>query len=111
MLLKFVFFITICGISIKPIVAFIYSFEDAISLFVSSDKTFSKLDWVTNNQSTIDPRDLLCDQQFNLFADGLANREEWAVLSKKHRIRTYIFILTNIFKIQCTTPGVNYQRA
>jgi hypothetical protein len=85
MLLKLVFFITICGINIKPIVAFINSIEDAISLFVSSDKTFSKLDWVTNNQSTIDARDLLCDQQFNLFADGLANREEWAVSSKKHR--------------------------
>jgi hypothetical protein len=70
--------ITICCMHLKSIKAFIYSFEDAINIFVNSDSVFARLEW--NNSSN--QNDLLCDEQFRLFVSGLKNREEWAILSK-----------------------------
>jgi hypothetical protein len=82
MLLKYLL-VTICCIQLKPIKAFIFNFENAINLFYNSDNTYSKhQQQLTTNPNTINERNLLCDQQFSLFVDGLENRVEWAVSSK-----------------------------
>jgi hypothetical protein len=89
MLLKYLL-ITIYCIQLKPIKAFIFNLDNAINLFSNFDNTLSKSDntyskhqqQLTTNQNTINDRNLLCDQQFSLFVDGLENRVEWAVSSK-----------------------------
>jgi hypothetical protein len=88
MLLKYLL-VTICCFQLTPIKAFIFNIENAINMFSNfdntlskSDNTYSKHQQLTTNQNTINERNLLCDQQFSLFVDGLENRVEWAVSSK-----------------------------
>jgi hypothetical protein len=83
---------SICAIHLQPINGFIFSFEDAINSFTSRAIEILKMNRLQLleggeggrlvNGSQVINHNQLCDEQFQMFADGLENREEWAVLSE-----------------------------
>jgi hypothetical protein len=73
-------------IHLQPINGFIFSFEDAINSFTSRAIEILQMNRQRKlgggNGSQAINHNWLCDEQFETFANGLENREEWAVLSE-----------------------------
>jgi hypothetical protein len=77
---------SIYAIHLQPINGFIFSFEDAINSFTSRAIEILQMNRQRQleggNGSQAINHNWLCDEQFEMFANGLENREEWAVLSE-----------------------------